>query len=73
MKLFEFVFYSVDEDGIYPETSWIVECESSDKAMERCAALSSKFKGGVFMCKPVATIAFEEFNDEFIISELEML
>ena len=73
MRLFEFTFYSVDEDGIYPETSWIVECESSDKAMERCSELSKQFKGGVFMCKPVTKIAFEEFTDEFIISELEML
>ena len=73
MKLFEITFYSIDEGNIYPEISWIVECESSDKAMERCSALSSKFKGGVFMCKPVSTMAFEEFTDEFIVSELEML
>lgn len=73
MKLFEITFYSIDEGNIYPEINWIVECESSDKAMERCSALSSKFKGGVFMCKPVATIAFEKFTNEFIISELEML
>lgn len=73
MKLFEITFYSIDEGNIYPEISWIVECESSDKAMERCSDLSSKFKGGVFMCKPVATMAFEKFTDEFIISELEML
>lgn len=72
-QLFEITYYSVDESGIYPETSWIVECESSDKAMERCSELSNKFKGGVFMCKPVTTMAFEEFNDEFIVSELEML
>jgi len=73
MKLFEITFYSIDEGNIYPEINWIVECESSDKAMERCSALSSKFKGGVFMCKPVSTMAFEKFTDEFIISELEML
>lgn len=73
MKLFEITFYSIDESGLCPETSWIIECESSDKAIERCSDLSNKIKGGVFMCKPAATMAFEEFNDEFVISELEML
>lgn len=73
MKLFEITFYSIDEGCMTPEISWNVEFESSEQAMERCSYLSSKFKGGIFMCRPMATMTFDKFTDSFIEDEFELL
>lgn len=73
MRLFEITFYSVDEDGIYPETSWIVEARNDEEVLARCAELSKTIKGGVFMSRAIASMKLDNFSDEFIISELENL
>ena len=73
MKLFEITYYSVDNGCLCPETSWYVEFESADKAMEKCSYLTSKKKGAIFMCKPIDIISYDNFTDEFIKSELELL
>ena len=73
MKLFEITFYSIDEGCLTPEINWFVEFESADQAMERCSYLSNKFKNGVFMCKPVATMKFTSFTDSFIEEQFELL
>lgn len=72
MKLFEITYYSIQEGYMTPETSWLVQFKSSDDAMTRCSELTNKFHG-IFMCKLVGTMTFEEFNDDFVSHELEML
>ncbi len=73
MKLFEITFYSVDESGLYPETSWIVEAQNDEEVLARCSELSKKMNGGVFMPHAVTSMKLDEFSDEFIISELKNL
>lgn len=72
-RLFEITFYSVDSGCLTPEISWNVEFNSSDEAMERCAYLSNKYKGGIFMCRPLAVMSFKDFTNSFIESEFELL
>ena len=71
MKLFEITFYSIDEGCLTPETSWIVEANDIEEAMNRCNELNKHFKGGVFSARFVSSMKLDELTVDKIIEELE--
>lgn len=73
MKLFEITFYSIDEGCLTPETSWIVEANDIEEAMNRCNELNKHFKGGVFSARFVSSMKLDELTVDKIIEELEYL
>ena len=73
MKLFEITFYSIDEGCLTPETSWIVEANDIEEAMNRCNELNKHFKGGIFSARFVSSMKLDDLTIDKIIEELEYL
>jgi hypothetical protein len=73
MKLFEITFYSIDEGCLTPETSWIVEANDIEEAMNKCNELNKHFKGGVFSARFVSSMKLNDLTVDKIIEELEYL
>lgn len=73
MRLFEIIFYSIDEGCLIPETSWIVEANNLEEVMNRCDELNKRFKGGMFSARVVSSIKLDDFTMDKIIEELEYL
>ena len=73
MRLFEITFYSIDEGCLTPETSWIVEANDIEEAMNRCNELNKHFKGGVFSARFVSSMKLVDLSLDYIIEELEYL
>jgi hypothetical protein len=73
MRLFEIIFYSIDEGYFAPETSWIVEANDLAEVMNRCDELNKRFKGGMFSARVVSSMKLDDLTMDKIIEELEYL
>ena len=73
MRLFEIIFYSIDEGCLIPETSWIIEANNLEEVMNRCDELNKRFKGGMFSARVVSSMKLDDLTIDKIIEELEYL
>lgn len=73
MRLFEIIFYSINEGCLTPETNWIVEANDLEEVMNKCHELNKHFKGGMFSARFVSSMKLDDLTIDKIIEELEYL
>ena len=73
MKLFEIIYYSVDEGVLTPETSWTVEATSIESVMNRCTELNKLVSSGAFSARVITTYKLSNLTNDFMINQLKNL
>ena len=73
MRLYDVTYYSIDEGVLIPERTWIVQANTDEEILNRCAELSKKVSNGIFMSQVIDVIEFADFTEEFALNELKNL